>query len=251
MAGAVGRRSLGSRLADLIWPPRSLLSRRRVDRPGVIEAELWRELRFLGSPCCRRCGFPFELAVEDGTDCPVCVADPPVYDSARAALAYDDHARRLVLDLKRSGRRDGLPVFAQWMARAGADFLREADLIVPTPLHWRRLQQRKFNQAIWLAQALARVADKPCAVDVLRRVKRGRSQEGASASQRVQNVQGAFAVSSHKRASIEARTIVLVDDVLTTGATAEACTRALKRAKAAKVYVLTLARVVRPSGTRI
>lgn len=246
-----GRRSILARAADIVWPPRSLLSDRMVDRPGVIEAALWSELKFLGAPQCEACGYPFETAVETGALCGACVADPPPYASARAAIAYDDHARKLVLDLKRSGRRDGLTAFSAWMARAGTEALAEADLIAPTPLHWTRLMERRFNQSAWLAQAVGKAADKPVLVDALVRRKRRKSQGGLSASQRRRNVQGVFRIAPWTAGRVKDRIVVLIDDVFTTGATAEACVKALLNAKAAKVHVLTLARVVRPVDVAI
>jgi ComF family protein len=246
-----GRRSILARAADIVWPPRSLLSDRIVDRPGAIEAPLWAELTFLARPLCAICGFPFETAVEDGALCGACTADPPAFATARTALAYDEHARKLVLDLKRGGRRDGLKVFAGWMARAGADALAEADLIAPAPLHWTRLLERRFNQSAWLAEAISRTTGRPLAVDLLVRRRRRRSQEGLTASQRRRNVEGVYAVGPLAAGRVAGRIVVLIDDVFTTGATAEACAKALLRAKAAKVHVLTLARVVRPVDVSI
>src|SRR5690606_22571171 len=115
-AGAFRKRGVISRLSDVIWPPRSLLSETIVDRPGVIEAELWGELKFLSDPQCACCGFPLPEGGSPGDICGACAGRKPAYDTARAALAYEDHARRLILDLKRGGRRDGLPVFAKWMS---------------------------------------------------------------------------------------------------------------------------------------
>jgi ComF family protein len=246
-----GRRSILARAADIVWPPRSLLSERIVDRPGAIEAPLWAELKFLSKPLCAVCGFAFETAAEDGALCGACTADAPPFATARAALVYDDHARKLVLDLKRGGRRDGLNVFAGWMVRAGAAALAEADLVMPAPLHWTRLLERRFNQSAWLAQAVSRAVGKPLAVDLLTRRRRRKSQEGLSASQRRRNVEGVFAVAPLMAGRVQGRIVVLIDDVFTTGATAGACAKALLRAKAAKVHVLTLARVVRPVDVSI
>jgi len=235
------KRGVISRLSDIIWPPRSLLSDAIVDRPGVIEAALWGELRFLNEPLCACCGFPLPDHAAPGDQCAACLSQKPAFDSARAALAYDDHARQLVLDLKRGGRRDGLPVFARWMAAAAGEQLARADFLAPTPMHWTRLAVRSFNQAAWLTAALARATGKRWKPGALTRVKRRKSQAGLSASERRRNVGGAIKASG----AFKDKIILVVDDVFTTGATLEACARALRKAGAAEVHAVTLARVVR------
>jgi ComF family protein len=244
---AFRKRGLVSRLSDLIWPPRSLLSEAIVDRPGVIEPELWGELKFLNEPLCAHCGFPLPDDAGPNAVCGACAGRKPAYDSARAALVYDDNARRLILDLKRGGRRDGLPVFARWMAATAGDRLARADVLAPVPMHWTRLAVRSFNQAAWLAQAVARASGKRWKPGALTRVKRRKSQAGLSASERRRNVGGAIAAFGR----FEGETVLLVDDVFTTGATLEACARALRKAGAAKVHAVTLARVVRPADILI
>jgi ComF family protein len=148
----------------------------------------------------------------------------------------------MALDLKRGGRRDGLALYARWMKVAAAPLLGETDLLAPAPMHWTRLAQRGFNQAAWLAEAIAREVGKPWSPDLIERHKRRRSQEGLSASERRRNVGGAIRV----RRRLAGETVTVVDDVLTTGAPVEACARALRRAGAGRVHVVTLARVVRP-----
>jgi ComF family protein len=233
-------------LAKVIWPQRSLITGREVAGPGALEPEHWAKLHFLSDPLCARCGVPLDLAVEEGQLCGACLVRPPAYDRARAALAYGDVSRDLVLALKYQGRRDSLDLLARWMASAGGDLLEDADLIVPVPLHYFRLVRRGFNQSVWLAAALARRSRGDLVVDALKRVRATPIQGGLSAEGRRRNVQGAFRVRKSREALLNGKRILLVDDVLTTGATAEACSRVMKRAGANCVDVLTLARVAGP-----
>jgi ComF family protein len=233
-------------LAGVIWPQRSLITGREVPGPGALEPEHWSKLHFLSDPLCACCGMPLDLAVEEGQLCGACLVRRPVYNRARAALAYGDVSRELVLALKYQGRRDSLDLLARWMARAGAELLQDADVIVPVPLHYFRLVRRGFNQSVWLAAPLARKSGAELCVDVLKRMRATPIQGGLSEEGRRRNVQGAFRTRKSREARIRDKKILLIDDVLTTGATAEACSRALKRAGAQCVDVLTLARVAGP-----
>lgn len=245
------RRSRTAWLADLIWPQRSLITGREVAGPGVLEPALWAKLQFISAPVCGCCGTPFEIAVDDGQLCGACIAHPPAYNRARAALVYGDVSRDLVLALKYQGRRDGLALLASWMSNAGADLLKDATLIVPVPLHYFRLVRRGFNQSLWLAAALSRASGVKLSVDALKRIRSTPIQGGLSADARRRNVQGAFKVRPSQEDMVKDQKILLVDDVLTTGATAEACSRALKRSGASCVDVLTLARVAAPRSVPI
>jgi ComF family protein len=235
----------------VIWPQRSLISHRELAGPGALEPALWAKLQFLSDPLCARCGTPFEIAVDPEQMCGACLARPPAYRRARAALVYGDVSRELVLGLKYQGRRDGLETLSGWMAAAGRDLLDEADLIVPVPLHYFRLVRRGFNQSGWLAAALSRSSGVRLSVDLLKRTRATPIQGGLSAEGRRRNVRGAFQVRGSRKKLVKGKRILLVDDVMTTGATAEACTAALKRAGAACVEVLTLARVAGPRTVHI
>jgi ComF family protein len=172
------------------------------------------------------------------------IADPPAYQRARAAVRYDDVARTLVHALKYQDRTDLAPAMGRWMARAGQELLEQADALVPVPLHWRRSWSRRYNQSGALARVIARQSGIPVAGSALRRVRPTQQQIGLSRSERETNVQGAFQVAAERKADIQGRRIILIDDVLTSGATADGCARALLRAKAAEVDVLVFARVV-------
>ena len=243
-------RRLGRGALDLLFPPLCASCRTPVGEPYSLCAACWRAIQFLDGPCCAQCGYPFDFDPGAGTLCGGCLARPPAFDMARAIMRYDDKSRDLVLAFKRADRLDLAPAFANWLARAGRPLLEEAELIVPVPLHPARLWQRRYNQSALLAQALARRTGRPAELFVLERVRRTPSQgEMPSAKARRRNVLGAFHVVN--KDLLKDRKILLVDDVYTTGATLEACARALKRAKAQRIFVLTLARVVRPASSAI
>jgi ComF family protein len=215
--------------------------------PPTDDADIFGELTFLDDPCCASCGFPFEyaaggLAAFDLT-CAACLARRPAYATARSALRYDDVSRPLVLAFKHGGHMDRIDMFAAQMHRAGRTMLADADLILPVPLHRWRLAKRRFNQSALLASALSRRSGVPMDPHGLLRTKQTPTQGGLSAKGRRRNVQGAFTVAEPE--AVAGKRLVLVDDVMTTGATLESCARTLKRAGAARVDCLCLARVVK------
>lgn len=240
---AFGR--VAARALNLLLPPRCLSCGAMVDAPGSLCAGCWEEIAFLSPPLCAVCGFPFEFEVEEGALCASCTRRRPAFRSARAVFRYDDVSRTLVLSFKHADRTDGAPAFARWLVRAGQAILADADLIVPVPLHWTRLLQRRYNQSALLANSLARQAGLPVEATLLVRRRATPSQGTMSPSARRRNVRRAFALSGHLAARAKGRNIVLVDDVLTTGATVDECARTLLAAGAGAVDVLTLARVVR------
>jgi ComF family protein len=228
------------RAQDLVFPPHALDGSGHTLTSGL-PAEAWAKIRFIAEPLCDSCGAPFEYAMADR--CPACLAEPRAFARARAAVIYDEASRDLVLKFKHADRTDLARLFAGWINRSAEDLLAEADAIAPVPLHPGRLLARRYNQAAEIARPLARRRGIAYLPDALRRRKAGESQAGKSASGRRRNVAGAFVVADAQRRRIEGRRILLIDDVLTTGATAEACAKALLQAGAAAVDLATVARV--------
>jgi ComF family protein len=228
---------------DIALPTLCVACREPVDGEGVC-AECWAKLSFIEPPYCPRLGIPFVYDPGPELLSMEAIASPPAYQRARAAVRYDDVARTLVHALKYHDRTDLAPTMGRWMARAGHELLGAADVLVPVPLHWRRGWSRRYNQSGALAQAIGRQSGVKVAAEALRRVRATEQQIGLSRAQRASNVQGAFKVAADRMADIQGRRVVLVDDVLTSGATSDACARALLRAKAAQVDVLVFARVV-------
>jgi len=254
MLAVVGRgRTAPGRVAgtllDLLLPPRCLGCGTDLAEQGALCAACWRRLVFLGPPQCRACGFPLPHSVPSEPLCAACVARPPAFDRARAALRYDEGSRRLILAFKHADRTDAAPTLGRWLARAGRELLDDADLIAPVPLHRWRLLGRGYNQSVLLAAAVARETGRPPLVpDLIERVRATPSQQGLGAAQRRANVTPrAFRLHRRHAHRVEGRRVVLVDDVYTTGATAGACAEVLRRGGAEAVDVLALARVVRPT----
>jgi ComF family protein len=232
---------------DVVFPPG--------DEPGVgalgLSGEAWSRIQFLDGPVCDGCGAPFDYDPGPGVRCAACMARPRAFDAARAACLYEETSREPILKLKHADRSDLAPLFARWLSRAAAELLAEADAVVPVPLHRWRLLRRRYNQAAEIARPLARLHGLAYLPDALVRPRATESQAGRSGSGRRRNVAGAFAVRAGGGPQVAGRRILLVDDVMTTGATLEACARALKRAGAARVDAAVIARVKDAPGLTI
>ena len=239
---------------DLLIPPACLVCRRPLANAGCLCGACWASIDFVRPPLCERIGIPLPFDVGAPSVSAAALAMPPVYDRARVVAAYDGTMRDLVHAYKYADRSDATALFGRWLLDAAHNLLRQGDLVVPVPLSRTRLLARRYNQAALLARALVRAAAKERASQasltyepmLLYRRRRTRSQVGLSVAERKRNVQGAFAIRPARASLLQGRGVILVDDVITSGATADACARTLKRHGAARVDVVALARVLDP-----
>lgn len=228
---------------DTLLPPRCLGSGKIVDAPGMLDAGFWAELAFISQPACDCCGLPFSFGVDAGSLCAACIDTPPDFDRARAAVVYNDASRKLILDFKYGDKTHAVKTFLPWMQRAAAGMLDETDILIPVPLHPRRLWKRRFNQSALLAQVLARARGRLCLPDAMRRLRATPPQKGLSRNERHKNVRGAFGIPARHAETLRGKNVMILDDVFTSGATLNECARVLKKAGVAKVFIITLARV--------
>jgi ComF family protein len=231
------------KVVDVLLPPLCLLCDEPVGETGTVCPACWGRLRFISPPFCAGCGTPFDFPVDAGTLCASCLTDPPVFKGARAALIYDDASRALILGFKHGDKTYLSKALGTWMQRAGGDLIAGADALVPVPLHRRRLFHRRYNQAALLAQEIGRLSGKPVLFDALQRVRATPAQGHLTRAERRKNVKGAFRLDPAQKAAIEGKTILLIDDVMTTGATINECARVLIDAGAKNAFALSLARV--------
>jgi ComF family protein len=247
----LARRTFAGAL-NLIFPPLCVSCRMRVGEAHALCAACWNAISFIEGALCSRCGSPFEVDPGSESVCAGCLAHPHDFASARSLFRYDDASKPLILAFKHGDRLDHAPAFARWLERTGEPLFAEAELLVPVPLHRWKLWRRRYNQAAVIAERLSKIAGVPHDPLVLEKRRPTKSQgEMPSAKARRRNVLNAFAVPKAKAERIAGRSILLIDDVFTTGATLDACARALKRAGAVRVNALTLARVVRPQSGNI
>ena len=238
-----GRSAIANSFGRLLFPAVCAGCQSAVTRAGSVCPDCWAQLRFIERPYCEVLGLPFSYDLGKGFLSAEAIAEPPPFGRLRAAVLYQDLAANLVTSLKYGDRTDLVPLMAGWMRRAGDELLRDAEIIVPVPLHAGRLWRRKFNQSAELGRNVAKHSGLTFAPLALKRVKATRSQVGLGQKQRQDNMRGAFKVADPRRFEIEGRRVLLIDDVYTTGATAASATRALRRAGARDVDVLVFARV--------
>ena len=243
-------KALAGGVLDLLLPPHCPSCGAQITTHGTFCTACFAKLNFITEPLCTGCGLPFASRAFAGPLklCSTCLEAPPSWRHARAALLYDDASKVLILTLKHADRQENAAVLGAQMARAGAALLAQADMLVPVPLHRRRLLARGFNQSVLLARVLSRTSQIACVPDALQRVRATPSLGKLSATARAAIMESAIAVRPKRAALIAGRRVLLIDDVMTTGATAQACARALLDAGAAHIDVLVACRVADPQG---
>lgn len=229
---------------DLLWPPVCPGCGDAIQDAARLCVNCWSDLTFIGHPQCACCGLPLPDAFDEETLCGDCWRAKPPFDRARAACVYDDASRKLILPFKHADRTDLLPTLINLMQKSVTPLVTEADIVAPVPLHWTRLLSRRYNQSALISNKLAKIGHVQSIPDLVVRKKRTPSQGGRSRTGRRRNVKGVFRVHARYRSRLRDRCVLLVDDVMTTGATASEVSRVLLRAGAGRVDVITFARAV-------
>ncbi|MBY0427916.1 MAG: ComF family protein, partial [Alphaproteobacteria bacterium] len=233
---------------NVLLPPLCVMCEKMVSQSHGFCGECWRGFTFISSPMCTSCGLPFEYEVQtihEAQWCGACLEDAPRFGTARSALVYNEPSKSIILPFKHNDRTDYARAMARMMQTAGYAIIESADALLPVPLHFTRLFSRRYNQSALLVHELGKISHKPIILHALRRVRSTQTQGHLSREQRKKNVHNAFAVDPKCFSQVQGKNLLLVDDVYTTGATANACVAALKKAGAARVDVLTFARVVK------
>jgi len=233
-----------SHFLNLLFPPQCLNCDVLVPTHGTLCLPCWQKVAFITEPMCTRCGLPFDYKMGEDALCGECMREQPDYSRARSAFKYDEHSKSLILKLKYHDQLQLAPIYGAWLAKAGKELVAASDVIVPVPLHYWRFVGRRYNQSALLAQALAKASGLMLLPDGLVRTRRTPPQAGLTRTQRLNNVKGAFATNPRHTARLKGKTVLLVDDVMTTGATLNQCAKALLKAGTQSVNVLTLSRTM-------
>ncbi len=231
---------------DIILPPRCPVTGELVGHQGAVAPGAWANLQFIIDPFCKKCGIPFGFGEgESEIECMACIETPPNFDSARAAMIYDDASRDLILGFKHGDKTFMAPSFIPWLIRAGGAMLEEADYLIPVPLHRTRLFVRRYNQAALIADELKKETKIQHLPMALKRIRATPSQGHLKTEERRKNVKKAFALNPKYEPTIKGKAIILIDDVYTTGATVQECCKVLKKSGVSHVHVLTISRVLK------
>lgn len=228
-----------AKLLNIVLPPICGICKEFVNEENTLCPTCFKQMNFITKPYCKICGRPFEFAVSDDCVCSQCLMEQPLFSKARSVLVYNDASKKLILPFKNGDRLDLAPLLAKMMQRSATDMINETDIIIPVPLHRWRLFKRKYNQSAILAQKLAKIFCKEYSPDALKRIRASPSQGHLTAKERRKNVVNAFHVKRPEK--VYQKSVLLIDDVLTTGATANECAKVLLKSGASQVFLLTIA----------
>jgi len=229
-------------VVNFLFPPQCLICSGHVAATGTLCLACWQQVQFIADPYCECCGHPFDFVIGKGALCGECLRERPVYGRARAVFRYNEHSRALVLKLKYADQTHLAAVYGTWLANFGRELVQVSDVIIPVPMHYWRFIGRRYNQAVLLAVALKKHSGLTMLPDGLKRIRPTQPQPGLTRKQRRENVKGAFAVPKRNASAIKGKTVLLIDDVITTSATISQCAQTLLDAGALQVNVLTLAK---------
>ena len=235
-------KKLGRQILNLLCPPRCPICRETVDEAHCLCPNCYGKLNFITHPCCEICGRPFEYAAFNSVVCGSCLKNKPKFSMARSILEYDDFSKQLILSFKHGDRTDLTPILVKFLLLADPKIFENVDMIVPVPQHWARRFKRQYNQASLLGKVLGKQKGISFNPSILRRIKNTESQGHKLRKQREQNVKGVFHVMTPDK--IRGKTILVIDDVMTTGATLNECAKVLRRAGAKEVKAITVYRVI-------
>jgi ComF family protein len=236
---------MSKKAINFFLPPICPVTGELVEENGMVSPQFWQALSFINAPYCDKCGAPFAFEAGD-IQCGLCLDNPPDYHMGRSALVYNDASRDIILKFKHGDQTHAVKAFTPWLVSAGRALLETCDIIMPVPLHPFRLIKRRYNQADLIARELHTLyPTKTYLSDGLKRTRNTVSQGHKKKNERKSNIAKAFAVSPKHANKIKGKTILIIDDVHTTGATLNECAKTLLKGGAAQVNVLTLARVVK------
>jgi len=231
-------------LIDILFPPVCPACKLIVGKHGSLCVDCWNNIHFIEEPFCYKCGTPFAYKIGEKAICASCMQRKTPYLQARSLFKYDENSKSQILALKYHDKTALAPIFADWLTRIASELADKDPLIIPVPLHYYRFVARRYNQAALLAYALGKRTGLKVLPDTLIKKRKTPPQEGLSRKQREDNLRGAFAIGKNKSALLKGRSVILIDDVMTTGATIEACCRTLNDAGVRDIYILTIARTV-------
>ena len=234
-----------NRFVDIILPPRCFSCKKLVTKHHTLCAECFEKINFISEPFCEKCGLPFPYDIEGETICGECIRKTPIFEKALSIVHYDDGSKKLILSFKHGDVTDVVPAFTNWIIQHAKEFIDTTDIIVPVPIHRIRLLKRRYNQSALISNALGIKIKKHSVPDLMIRTKNTPPQGHKGIISRKKNIRGAFSINPKYLKHVEGKKVLLIDDVYTTGATINECTKTLLKAKAKSVKVLTIARVFR------